>query len=143
MWQICTAKNVFINLFKLFFLIFWLISIFSGVFMSQILNFIPLGHPCLIIMFSSHRHLSLFPYCVYLRSQNLNIIIHHWEIKIQKWLLQHICFCIVFGSFFCIYIYTVKPLITNTSEELIKCRLDNFSMSFILYYVNFSICENK
>ena len=38
---------------------------------------------------------------------------------------------------------TVKPLITNTSEELIKCRLDNFTMSFILYYVNFSICENK
>ena len=42
-----------------------------------------------------------------------------------------------------IYIYIVKPLITNTSEELIKCRLDNFSMSFILYYVNFSICENE
>ena len=38
---------------------------------------------------------------------------------------------------------TEKPLITNTSEEFIKCRLDNFSMSFILYYVNFSICENK
>ena len=38
---------------------------------------------------------------------------------------------------------TVKPLITNTSEEFIKCRLDNFSMSYILYYVNFSICENK
>ena len=38
---------------------------------------------------------------------------------------------------------TVKPLITNTSEEFIKCRLDNFSMSFMLYYVNFSICENK
>ena len=39
--------------------------------------------------------------------------------------------------------HTVKPLIKNTSEEFIKCRLDNFSMSFILYYVNFSICENK
>ena len=39
--------------------------------------------------------------------------------------------------------YTVKPLITNTSEEFIKCRLDNFSMRFILYYVNFSICENR
>ena len=38
---------------------------------------------------------------------------------------------------------TVKPLITNTSEEFIKCRLDNFSLSFILYYVNISICENK
>ena len=38
---------------------------------------------------------------------------------------------------------TVKPLIKNTSEEFIKCRLDNFSMSFILYYVNISICENK
>ena len=38
---------------------------------------------------------------------------------------------------------TVKPLITKTSEESIKCRLDNFSMSFILNYVNFSICENK
>ena len=41
------------------------------------------------------------------------------------------------------YSHTVKPLITNTSEEFIKCRLDNFSMSFILYFVNFSICENK
>ena len=40
-------------------------------------------------------------------------------------------------------LHTVKPLITNTSEEFIKCRLDNFSMSFILYYVNFGICENK
>ena len=39
--------------------------------------------------------------------------------------------------------HTLKPLIKNTSEEFIKCRLDNFSMSFILYYVNFSICENK
>jgi len=29
-------------------------------------------------------------------------------------------------------IYTVKPLIMNTSEEFIKCRLDNFSIS--LYY---------
>ena len=38
---------------------------------------------------------------------------------------------------------TVKPLITNTSEKFIKCRLENFSMSFILYYVNLSICENK
>ena len=38
---------------------------------------------------------------------------------------------------------TVKPLIKNTSEEFIKCRLDHFSLSFILYYVNFSICENK
>ena len=35
--------------------------------------------------------------------------------------------------FFNIYdFYTVKPLITNTSEEFIKCRLDNFSTSFIL-----------
>jgi len=42
-----------------------------------------------------------------------------------------------------IEIHTVKPLITNTSEEFIKCRLDNFSISFILYYVNFSVCENK
>ena len=40
-------------------------------------------------------------------------------------------------------IHTVKPLITNRSEEFIKCRLDNFSMSFILYYASFSICENK
>ena len=29
------------------------------------------------------------------------------------------------------------------SKIFIKCRLDNFSMSFILYYVNFSICESK
>ena len=26
---------------------------------------------------------------------------------------------------------TVKPFIANTSEEFIKCRLENFSMSFI------------
>ena len=39
--------------------------------------------------------------------------------------------------------HTVKPLITNTSEEFIKCRLADFSMSFILYYVYLSICENK
>ena len=38
---------------------------------------------------------------------------------------------------------TVKPSITNPSEKFIKCRLDNFLMSLILYYVNFSICENK
>ena len=24
-----------------------------------------------------------------------------------------------------------------------KCRLDNFSMGFILFYVNLSFCENK
>ena len=30
-----------------------------------------------------------------------------------------------------------------TSKELIKCRLDNFSMGFILFYVNLSIFENK
>ena len=29
------------------------------------------------------------------------------------------------------FLYTVKPLLTNTLEEFIKCRLDNFSMSFI------------
>ena len=34
-------------------------------------------------------------------------------------------------------LHTVKPLIKNTSEEFIKCRLDNFSMSFILYYGQF------
>ena len=39
-------------------------------------------------------------------------------------------------------IFTVKLLKTNSSEEFIKCRLGNFSKSFILYYVNFSICEN-
>ena len=39
--------------------------------------------------------------------------------------------------------HTVKSLITNTSEEFIKCRLDNFSMTVILYQVNFSICETK
>ena len=37
---------------------------------------------------------------------------------------------------------TVKPLITNTLEEFIKCRLDNFSMSFILsiYKFGLSVC---
>ena len=47
-----------------------------------------------------------------------------------------------FGGLY-LSLHTVKPLITNTSEEFIKCRLDNFSMSFILNYVNFSIWENK
>ena len=32
---------------------------------------------------------------------------------------------------------------SRTSKEFIKCRLDNFSMGFILFYVNLSICENK
>ena len=38
---------------------------------------------------------------------------------------------------------TVKPLITNTSEEFIKCRLDNFSMSLILIYRKFQYLQNK
>ena len=38
---------------------------------------------------------------------------------------------------------TVNLLILNTSKEFMKCRLDNFSMCFILFYVNLSICENK
>ena len=56
-----------------------------------------------------------------------------------------IIFIFVFiNSIFCSYhLHTGKPLIMNTSEKFIKCRLDNFLMSFILYYVNFSICENK
>ena len=29
------------------------------------------------------------------------------------------------------------------TKEFMKCRLDNFFMSFILFYVNLSICENK
>ena len=37
----------------------------------------------------------------------------------------------------------VKPCMLNTSKEFMKCRLDNFSMGFILIYVNLSICENK
>jgi len=67
-------------------------------------------------------------------------------------LCYYLCFSIFvlsiffFLLFFSLFIFsitgfhTVKPLIRNTSEEFIKCRLDNFSMSFILYYVNFSIC---
>ena len=38
---------------------------------------------------------------------------------------------------------TVKPLILNKSKEFMKCRLDNFSMDFILFYVNLSIYKNK
>ena len=30
------------------------------------------------------------------------------------------------GQSWVLKLYTVKPLITNTSEEFIKCRLDNF-----------------
>ena len=37
-------------------------------------------------------------------------------------------------------VYTVKPLITNTSEEFIKCRLDN---EFYTILRKFHICENK
>ena len=39
--------------------------------------------------------------------------------------------------------YTLKPQILNTLKEFMKCRLDNFSMDFILFYVNLNICENK
>ena len=36
----------------------------------------------------------------------------------------------IFGhQVFANHLSTVKPLITNSSEEFIKCRLDNFSMS--------------
>ena len=62
--------------------------------------------------------------------------------------MKAICF-LVSGFIWKLYVswfaavYTVKPLITNTSKEFIKCRLENFSMSFMLYYVNFSIWENK
>ena len=35
------------------------------------------------------------------------------------------------------FLDTVKPLIKNTSKEFFKCRLYNFSMSFILYYGQF------
>ena len=38
---------------------------------------------------------------------------------------------------------TVKPQILNTSTEYMKCRLDNFSMAFILFHVNLSVCENN
>ena len=38
---------------------------------------------------------------------------------------------------------TIKSLISVTYEEFIKCRLDNFSMGFILFYENLSIGENK
>ena len=38
---------------------------------------------------------------------------------------------------------TVKPYILNTSKGFMKFRLDNFSMDFILFCVNLSICENK
>ena len=32
---------------------------------------------------------------------------------------------------------------SHLSKEFIKCRLDNFPMGFILFYVNLSICEKK
>ena len=41
------------------------------------------------------------------------------------------------------FLCTVKPLNNEKSEEFIKCRLRNCSMGFILYFVNFSVCENK
>ena len=68
---------------------------------------------------------------------------HKWfdEFLKKKLTLENITVCR--RSYLTFISYTVKPLITNTSEEFIKCRLDNFSMSFILYYANFSICENK
>ena len=36
---------------------------------------------------------------------------------------------------------TVKPLVIHGKNG--KCRLSNFSMGFIPFYVNLSICENK
>ena len=43
----------------------------------------------------------------------------------------------------CLLISTVKPKILNTSKEFMKCRLDNFLIGFILFYVILSIRENK
>ena len=40
-------------------------------------------------------------------------------------------------------LYYSETLKNEYIGRFIKCRLDNFSMIFILYYVNFSICENK
>ena len=37
---------------------------------------------------------------------------------------------------------TVKPRTSETSKEFIKCRLDNFSIGFILLYLNLSTCKN-
>ena len=48
-----------------------------------------------------------------------------------------------FVNFFSAVFLTVKPLNFNTLKEFMKCRLDNFSMSFILFYENISICENN
>ena len=52
---------------------------------------------------------------------------------------QNLLFFITFEN----NLSTVKPLILNTSKEFMKCRIVNFSMGFILFYVNLSICENK
>ena len=38
---------------------------------------------------------------------------------------------------------TIKPSTSEFLEELIKCRLDNFSIDFILSYLNYSNCKNK
>ena len=32
---------------------------------------------------------------------------------------------------------------SHTSKEIIKCCLDNFSMGFILFYVNLNICAKE
>ena len=39
--------------------------------------------------------------------------------------------------------YKNEPRTSKTSENFIKCCLDNFSMGLILFYGNLSICENK
>ena len=38
---------------------------------------------------------------------------------------------------------TVKPYISHTSKEFLKCFLANFLLGFILFYLNFSIFKNK
>ena len=43
----------------------------------------------------------------------------------------------------CHHKYTVKPWMSHTSKEFIKCRLGSFSMGFTLLYLNLSICKNK
>ena len=75
---------------------------------------------------------------VYIRTRTCD---SDWSIYYRDDLFTQIY--IRFGRGIHPYQYTVKPLITNTSEEFIKCRLDSFSIGFILYYINLSICEKK
>ena len=49
-------------------------------------------------------------------------------------------FSITLGTCYCA---TVSLRTLKTSKEFIKCRLENFSIGFILFYLDVSKCKKK